>query len=48
LRGEINQVAFAVGHEEIGKDLADRRHERVGAICGDALDELIVGRLEVG
>lgn len=41
-------MALGVRHKEIGQHLADRRHERVGAVCGNALDELIVGAFEVG
>jgi hypothetical protein len=47
--GKLDRLALAVGHAEIGQDLADRWHLVGGAdIVGDAGNELIVGRLKLG
>jgi hypothetical protein len=47
-KSDPSSTRWRVRHEEIGQDLADRRHERVGAVDGDALHQLIVGPFKVG
>jgi hypothetical protein len=47
-RGHLDQLAVAIGHEEIRHLLPDRWNHGVGAVSLDALDELVVSRFEVG
>jgi len=41
-------VTVAVGHQELGKLVADSGNERIGAVGLNARDQLIVSALEIG